>query len=84
MDDHKIYFGGGDLISMLEETIQGVRDGSIVGVAVCVVAPHGTGWGGRVIEGTPHGWARMVASMADAQREALASPIAEWPVEDGR
>lgn len=72
--------GGGELIEQLEAAIARVKSGQLVGVAIIGISSDGwTGWGGGVIDGTPYGWSRMIASHADAGREMLATPIKDWP-----
>lgn len=72
--------GGGDLVAKLEDALERVKSGELVGVTIIGITSEGLqGWTAAVVDGTPFAWARMVAAAADAQREAVELPLDEWP-----
>lgn len=74
-----IVHGGRDLVEVLEDALERAKSGELVGIVLCgVTANNHVGWHGAFVAGTPHVWARLVASLSSAQNELLTEGVGDW------
>ncbi len=71
--------GGGDMIAVLEDAIEHVKRGSMVGLVLCAVSQEGgpaqCHWTWAHHDDLENAWATLVASTANAQHGLLGDMI---------
>ena len=77
----QLIHGGGDMLSVLDETAELVRNGTLAGLVICGVSEGAedteSWWRWAHREGMTAAWARLVASVAGAQHGLIADGLTD-------
>lgn len=75
---HRLIFGAGDLLEMLEVVREKITNGEVDGMTICLTygderkgVSHGYAWK----DDAPSIWCRMVTSVADAHHDLLTNGL---------